>query len=315
VPEVIRGGAPLHGLRSSSVGGTHLKLLRATKRALGIAVIAAAGLALSAAPAHAQPVTTGSLAFNGDPGDYISGGRPHSYSTGAGDVLSVNSNEGYLSVSVTGHDGAWWSLDLAASSGQTLAVGTYLDAHRYPFQGSGPGLDISGDGRGCNQLTGSFEIQKLVSGPNGYVEALDATYEQHCEGGTDALRGEVHIVNAPAPKELQLGLEVSTSGQASSLNGKATVSGTVACTSAAKVTVSGMVTQVKKRVLIRGTYTTQVDCTPGAPVAWTATADPTGTTPYQKGLVEVVTTGTAEDPVYLKPVSVTTTTVVTLKKA
>jgi hypothetical protein len=292
-----------------------LNVTRVTKRALGIAVIAAAGLAMSGVPAQAQPVTTGSLAFDGDPGDYISGGRPHSYSTDTGDRLSVNSNDGYLTVSVTGHDGAWWSLDLAAPSGEKLAVGKYLDAHRYPFQGSGPGLDISGDGRGCNELTGWFDIQKLSSGPNGYIEALDATYEQHCEGGEAALRGEVHIVNPPAPEELQLGLDVSTKGEASSLNGKAIVSGTVACTSAVQVTVSGTVTQVKKQVLIRGAYTTQVDCKPGTPAAWNAAADPTGTTPFQKGKVEVVTTGTAEDPVYRVPVSVTTTTVVTLKKA
>jgi hypothetical protein len=68
-------------------------------------------------------------------------------------------------------------------------------------------------------------------------------------------------------------------------------------------------------VLIRGTYSTQVDCKPGTPAEWKAAADPTGTTPFQKGDVEVVTTGAAEDRVYLKPVSVTTTTVVTLKKA
>jgi hypothetical protein len=292
-----------------------LNVIWATKRALGAAVIAAAGLAFSAVPAFAQPVTTGSLAFNGDSGDYISGGAAHSYSTDAGDQVSVAGNDGYLTVSVVGHDGAWWSLDLAAPSGEKLAVGKYLDAHRYPFQGAGPGLNISGDGRGCNELTGWFEIAKLVTGVNGYVEALDATYEQHCENGAAALRGSVHIGNAPAPAKLELGLQVSTNGQANSLNGKAIVSGAVSCTSAVKVTVAGTVTQVKKRVLIRGAYTTQVDCKPGTPSAWTAAADPTGTTPFQKGAVEVVTTGSAEDPVYLQPVSVTTTTVVTLKKA
>jgi hypothetical protein len=289
--------------------------LRATKRIVAIAVIAAAGLAFGGATAHAQPVTTGSLAFDGDPGDYISGGRPHSYSTDAQDRFSVNGNDGYLSVSVTGHDGAWWTLDLAAPSGEKLAARKYLDAHRYPFQGSGPGLNISGDGRGCNQLTGWFEIQKLVRGPNGYVEALDATYVQHCEGGEAALRGDVHIVNPPAPKELQLGLKVSTKGEASSLNGKAIVSGAVDCTSAVKVTVSGTVTQLKKGVLIRGAYNTQVDCKPGTAADWKAAADPTGTTPFQKGKVEVMTTATADDPVYHKPVSVTMTTVVTLRKA
>lgn len=292
-----------------------MNVTRATKRIAWIAVIAAAGLALGGAPAHAQPVTTGSLAFAGDPGDYISGGQPHSYSTDAKDTLSVNGNDGYIGVNVSGHDGAWWSLDLAAPTGQKLAVGKYLDAHRYPFNGSGPGLNLSGNGRGCNELTGWFEIQKLVRGANGYIEALDATYEQHCEGGEPALRGDVHIVNPPAPEKLQLGLKVSTKGEASSLNGKAIVSGTVNCTSAVKATVSGTVTQVKKGVLIRGAYNTQVDCKPGTAIDWKAAADPTGTTPFQKGKVEVVTTATAVDPIYHEQVSVTTTTVVTLKKA
>ena len=47
---------------------------------------------------------------------------------------------------------------------------------------------------------------------------------------------------------------------------------------------------------------------------WTATAAPTGTTPYTKGRVEVLTHSSAVDPKCGNTVSSATTTVVTLKK-
>jgi hypothetical protein len=78
--------------------------------------------------------------------------------------------------------------------------GTYNGATRYPFQApTAPGLDLSGNGRGCNTSTGSFVIQNLMFGPGNNVAKLDATYEQHCAGETPALRGEVHVTNAPSP--------------------------------------------------------------------------------------------------------------------
>src|SRR5262249_19702600 len=81
-----------------------------------------------------------------------------------------------------------------------LAPGVYAGAIRYPFQApTVPGVSLSGNGRGCNTLTGSFVVQTVVFGPDNYVQQFDATYEQHCEGGPLALRGQVHIANAPAP--------------------------------------------------------------------------------------------------------------------
>jgi hypothetical protein len=81
-------------------------------------------------------------------------------------------------------------LNLSAPSGQILAPGAYNGASRDAFKApTVPGLDLSGNGRGCNTLTGSFAIQNVVFGPGNNVEKFDATYEQHCEGGTPALRG------------------------------------------------------------------------------------------------------------------------------
>ncbi len=287
------------------------------KRAAAVAAVPVFALLLGTVPAQAQAVASGSLAFSGDPGDWISGGGSYAYSTDAKDRLTVNATEdhNHIAVSVSGFNSDWWSLDLAAPSGTGLTAGTYDGATRWPFQGANaPGLDLSGNGRGCNTSTGTFTVQNVVFGPHGYVQTLDATYEQHCEGGTTAARGEVHIANPPAPAELGIGLKVSTDGTASTLNGNAYLHGTVECTAAATVTLSGTATQVKHNVIIRGNYSTQVACTPGAAAPWKATVVPAGTTPFQKGKAEVVTQATALDPNYNTNVSVDDTTVVTLAK-
>lgn len=88
---------------------------------------------------------------------------------------------------------------MAVPEGQELAVGAYENATRYPFQDPDvPGLDFSGDGRGCNQLTGRFTVLEADFTPDHYVERFHATFEQHCEGGPKALFGEIQIVNDEA---------------------------------------------------------------------------------------------------------------------
>ena len=92
----------------------------------------------------------------------------------------------------------WWNLDLASPSGQPLKPGTYDNARRWPFQSSTqPGLSFSGTGRGCNTLTGSFVIREIVLGPDNTLDRLSASFEQHCEGSSAALRGDINIVANP----------------------------------------------------------------------------------------------------------------------
>jgi hypothetical protein len=110
-----------------------------------------------------------------------------------------------VSIGVTGYNGDWWTLEFGApgtvapinGKPAVLVTGTYSAAHRYPFNGNGPGLALYGNGRGCNTVTGSFTIIDAVLGAQGYVQKFDATFVQHCEGGTSAASGQVHISNPP----------------------------------------------------------------------------------------------------------------------
>lgn len=190
--------ATRHGDRR---GRKSMKMLwRRRLLAAALSLTAAVGGLLVAGTAHAQTVATGSLSFSGDAGDYISQGKSYSYSTSKGDALNVSSSTGStVRISVNAYNGDWWDLEFDAPGTRVLAPGTYTGAHRYPFNGNGPGLALSGEGRGCNELTGSFTIIKAVFGPHGYVQTFDATFEQHCEGGNPAAHGEIHISNPPPP--------------------------------------------------------------------------------------------------------------------
>jgi hypothetical protein len=263
---------------------------------LALATVAGAVGALALpAVAQADVIANGSFSMSGDAGDYITQGLSYSYSAAAGDTLNATGGPAIFHLNINGANGDSWSLDLAAPTGQTLQPGVYDGATRYPFNGSGAGLDVSGNGRGCNTLTGWFTIQSYKPGSNGAVEEMQASFEQHCEGAAAALRGSVTIGNPTPPPSVDLGVGISPHGTFSKLNGRATVGGTVTCSADATVTVAGEVTQVKNRVLVTGPFSASIDCTAGAPATWEATATPNGTRPFLGGMVEVHAVATATD--------------------
>ncbi|MBO0822371.1 MAG: hypothetical protein J2P27_00760, partial [Actinobacteria bacterium] len=160
--------------------------LRRLFLAAALSLTAAFGGLLATGPAHAQTVTTGSLTFSGDKTDYITQGESESLSTSNVDQMTVttttNDPDGHVMISVNVSATEWWDLDFGAPGSSVLAPGTYNSATRYPFNTTGPGLNLDGNGRGCNTLTGSFTVIDAVFGPQGYVQKFDATFVQHCEG-------------------------------------------------------------------------------------------------------------------------------------
>ena len=150
--------------------------------------------------------STTSLSFQSDPGDYIGQAQSHTYvlrdGTWNAKYDSFNGVQ-HVNISVTGLIGTnlgtdWWYLDFAAPKGQPLSVGTYENGRRYPFQPDLlPGLSFSGSGRGCNTLTGRFTVQSIALGVDNHVDQFQATFEQHCEGASPALRGSVSVFTNP----------------------------------------------------------------------------------------------------------------------
>ena len=113
-------------------------------------------------------------------GDYI----------GQGIARTYRSNFSYWVSETSAHVSAGpFTFDFAAPAG--------LRAHAPPAtrappatpsrRPASPGLDVSGDGRGCNTSTGFFTVLDLAPG------RLWIVYEQHCEGGDAAVFGEIRL--------------------------------------------------------------------------------------------------------------------------
>jgi len=96
----------------------------------------------------------------------------------------------------------FWSLHFSTRAlGTPLLPGTFLNGQRYPFEGPGhPGLSVSGDGIGCNTLTGQFTVLDITF-DNAFspplVASLAIEFEQHCEGGADAMTGHIFYNYTP----------------------------------------------------------------------------------------------------------------------
>src|SRR3954468_6332677 len=159
--------------------------------------LAAVVMSFLAAPGVVQAASVTSVTMYSDSGDYIGGGTQRVFTPGNGSVTASGSG-GELGVGVSGGPtGAGFTMEFAAPPGEALGPGVYVDAERAPFRTAGhPGIDISGDGRGCNEDGGLFEVKDLVWGANNTVARLWLIYEEHCEGGTAATFGEVRINEA-----------------------------------------------------------------------------------------------------------------------
>jgi hypothetical protein len=140
--------------------------------------------------------TNTSLTFRSDPGDWIGGGVTRTWFPADGDFGAVHS-PGRVALGFDGLE--WWTIDLRAPAGADIVPGAYEGATRAAFHApTTPGLDVFGTGRGCNDLTGRFDVREAVYAPDGSVLRFAADFEQHCSGGAPALRGSIRF-NASTP--------------------------------------------------------------------------------------------------------------------
>lgn len=125
-----------------------------------------------------------------DADDYIGAGQTYGY-TQANAVITVTARAGNLSIAIRGDEG-WSGSFQAPGALSRLQPGSYDGLQRYPFHDpASGGLNWSGEGRGCNTLSGRFTVDSLTY-INGDLTTIDLRFEQHCEGEAPALRGAIH---------------------------------------------------------------------------------------------------------------------------
>jgi hypothetical protein len=138
------------------------------------------------------------LILNSQPGDYIGQGLQQRY-TSADGLFTVTANYSN-GVAVSFHTpdySHWWNLDFGPPSSHTFAINQYEGAQRFAFHSpTMPGLDVFGDGRGCNTLAGRFFLSDIAFNTDGTIARLAIDFEQHCEVFGPPLCGSIRYNSA-----------------------------------------------------------------------------------------------------------------------
>ena len=127
-----------------------------------------------------------------EPGDYIGQGQTYYFSTSDGSFTKYDlHNDNSFHLVYFGH-GDSVSIEMLAPFNELFVPGTYTGATRYPFQNAeDPGLTVTMDSRGSNNITGQFTIYQAIYDANGELVNFLANFEQHSEGADPALFGRV----------------------------------------------------------------------------------------------------------------------------
>ena len=146
------------------------------------------------------------LYYSSQPGDFLGLGAEVTF-TGADGTFSVAAATSSLGARFNTPDFShFWSLALATGDSTALQVGAYENAAR--FVTGHPALDFTGDGRGCNTVTGRFDVLEIVRDATGAVTQLAVNWEEHCDGMVPALFGQYRLnSDVPVIKTVRIALE------------------------------------------------------------------------------------------------------------
>lgn len=132
----------------------------------------------------------GFVELQSDPGEFIGEGLDYRY-TQADAWYSIVQGQRGITVWINGDEDWIGDFELPDSFSR-VEVGVYNNLGRSPFHDPAVGgMSWSGEGRQCDQLTGSFEVTS-VTYVDGFINDIKMNFEQYCDGSSAALRGDIH---------------------------------------------------------------------------------------------------------------------------
>lgn len=132
------------------------------------------------AEAALPSVVKGRFSLKGSPGEYITDGRDWRYDHASGTFSLDALEKDRITLTVTSGEENW-TVDLAVPTGQRFEKGQYADAqHAWFREDTVPGIEISGQGRACNDNAGSFTVRQ-VRYSNGRLSSIDVSLIQTCK--------------------------------------------------------------------------------------------------------------------------------------
>jgi hypothetical protein len=253
---------------------------------------AAAFAALVPGTASAQPVSAGTLDVVSEPGDFVGEGQTYHYDTTAGATFAATSDTfGAIRIEYHGPTGDSGTLAFIPPTNQLFTVGTTYTVDPSVLE---PTMNVNINNRGCAFMSGWFTVEDIAYLPDGSLDRFTASFEQHCNGAVEALRGRIALDVAPPGPPLTVSQSLEATGTVVKSTGSATVAGTVTCSKPTFATIGASVDQVRKGVESDGIAPVTVSCGP-TPTAWSATVTPS-TGKFVVGTASLATTVQATDP-------------------
>jgi hypothetical protein len=157
-------------------------------------VLVIGGAVVANAPPAAAAGSITAFTLDSEPGDYIGQGQTFTFTSENATITAATLPDGGVELAaVQGANVHRFDADIAPPLGGTLTPGTTYPTARAATDASTAGLDVYGDGRGCNMANGSLHLIELTLGGGGTtIASFAATYENHCEDGSaPALFGEL----------------------------------------------------------------------------------------------------------------------------
>jgi hypothetical protein len=154
----------------------------------GAALLVMASGSVATATTASAATGSGSATITGQAGSYVVGPESLTLPTVGAPALRGPSVV-MFSLASPGH---WFQVWFAPPAGEALHLGAYEGAQRADFRAAGhPGIDLFGDGRGCNTLTGRFTVDRLRLDPTGLPVVFSARFEFNCEGFFPTISGSI----------------------------------------------------------------------------------------------------------------------------
>jgi hypothetical protein len=171
-----------------------MPVVRKSSLLVAALIVAVVAPLASAVPAHAAPVAVSSLSWSIElpDGDPLTGEFTEPSAT-----FHTLRDRSISRINVSSAT-AFWSISIAAPIGEELHPGEYRDAERAGFQsGRAPGLDVSVNSGGCNEVYGRFTIHQIAFDASGTITMIEMSFVRRCSPSEPAVRGDLKYKATP----------------------------------------------------------------------------------------------------------------------
>lgn len=137
----------------------------------------------------------GTLSITGTKGEYISSGGSTKFSSPDYKVSVIQRGAGDIQIQFERND-TEFDASFATGSDKRFEAKEYPGAQRWNMADVGrPALEVSGDGRGCGEITGSFTVSSVQYNANGNITRFAATFLQLCDDSATPATGKIELTS------------------------------------------------------------------------------------------------------------------------